>query len=189
MESMSFDDVQAGQRWVSQGRTVTQADVSQFACLTGDFNPLHVDYDFAAQSPYRKPIAHGLLGLSWVAGLGSTAPLMQTVAFTAVKSWEFLAPIYFGDTVHVETVCLKKLNRGRKAGQVVWSRKLINQKGQTVQQGQFETLVAIGNDSEDPVNDVEDVVKRVDGESSTAKPNFLKSDSVTDCATEKLSGG
>ena len=177
MESMYFDDVKVGQTWISQARTVTQSDVSQFATMTGDFNPLHVDHDFAANGPYRQPIAHGLLGLSWVAGLGSTAPLMQTVAFTSVKSWSFLAPIFFGDTVHVETRCLEKLGRGRKAGQIVWDRKLINQKGQTVQQGQFETLVAIEILIESS-SESNDVVQRVDVESAAAKPTFLKKDGV-----------
>lgn len=143
MESMWFDDVEVGQTWTSQSRTVLQCDVSQFASMTGDFNPLHVDHDYAANSPYRQPIAHGLLGLSWVAGLGSTAPLMETVAFTALKSWKFLLPIYFGDTVHVQTICCEKIARGRKAGQIVWERKLVNQKGQVVQKGRFETLVSI----------------------------------------------
>ena len=143
MESMWFDDVEVGQKWTSPARTVLASDVSQFASMTGDFNPLHVDHEFAANSPYNQPIAHGLLGLSWVAGLGSTAPLMRTVAFTSVSSWEFLAPIYFGDTVHVETVCLEKSTRGRKTGQIVWDRKLVNQKGQIVQQGMFETMVAM----------------------------------------------
>lgn len=143
MESMWFDDVEVGQQWTSQSRTVLQCDVSQFASMTGDFNPLHVDHDYAANSPYRQPIAHGLLGLSWVAGLGSTAPLMETVAFTSLKGWNFLLPIYFGDTVHVHTQCCEKIPRGRKAGQILWERKLINQKGQVVQKGQFETLVAV----------------------------------------------
>jgi len=181
MESRSFDDVQPGQRWVSQGRTVTQSDVSQFASMTGDFNPLHVDHDYAAKSPYRQPIAHGLLGLSWVAGLGSTAPLMKTVAFTSVRSWEFLAPIFFGDTVHVETVCLEKSNRGRKTGQIVWDRKLVNQKGQTVQHGQFETLVAVGKNE----HSNEASVNRVASEKPSSKPNFLKSDST---AKQKIPG-
>ncbi len=178
MDSMCFDDVETGQSWISQARTVTQADVSQFASMTGDFNPLHVDHAFAAQSPYRKPIAHGLLGLSWVAGLGSTAPLMRTVAFTGIKSWEFLAPIYFGDTVHVETVCLEKLSRGRKAGEIVWGRKLINQKGQTVQQGRFETLVAIA-DPRDTKAASDAVVERVDSKTPAVKPNFLKTDGAS----------
>ena len=171
MESMWFDDVEVGQKWISQGRTVTESDVSQFASSTGDFNPLHVDHDFASRGPYRKPIAHGLLGLSWVAGLGSTAPLMRTVAFTSVRSWDFLAPIYFGDTVHVETECLEKICSGRKAGQILWTRKLINQKGQTVQQGQFETLVSI-RQTQDRSAGVE---SRVDEASKTVKPSLLKS--------------
>ena len=170
MESMWFDDVEVGQKWTSQGRTVTESDVSQFASSTGDMNPLHVNHDFAAKGPYRKPIAHGLLGLSWVAGLGSAAPLMQTVAFTAVRSWEFLLPIYFGDTVHVVTECREKLERGRKAGQIIWSRKLVNQKGQTVQQGLFETLVSIRQTDERATS----IENRVDEASSTAKPNLLK---------------
>jgi len=180
MDSLWYDDVEVGQQWSSQGRTVTESDVSQFASSTGDFNPLHVNHDFAAQGPYRRPIAHGLLGLSWVAGLGSTAPMMQTVALTAVRSWEFLAPIYFGDTVYVETVCVEKDLRGRKAGQILWSRKLINQKGQTVQQGQFETLVSIRH-YEDQATSVD---VRVDSTASTAKPNLFKAAA----AKNKVSG-
>lgn len=180
MDSLWFDDVEVGQRWTSQGRTVTESDVSQFASSTGDFNPLHVDHEFAAQGPYRKPIAHGLLGLSWVAGLGSTSPLMRTVAFTAVRSWEFLAPIYFGDTVHVETVCVEKNGRGRKAGQILWRRKLINQKGQTVQQGQFETLVSVR-----PSKDLSDGNdKRVDGAESAGKPSLMKPGLLKDRVSE-----
>jgi acyl dehydratase len=186
MESMWFDDVEVGQQWTSQGRTVTESDVCQFASATGDFNPLHVDHDFASKGPYRKPIAHGLLGLSWVAGLGSTAPLMRTVAFTSVRSWEFLLPIYFGDTVHVETECLEKLGRGRKAGQIRWKRKLINQKGQTVQQGQFETLVSICQKAErgdltDPVAAVE---VRIDAVENGAKPNLFKGGAVKNTVSD-----
>ena len=143
MDSLWFDDVEVGQQWISPARTLTEVDVVNFASLTGDFNPLHVDHDYASKSIYRKPIAHGLLGLSWVAGLGSTSPLMETLAFTSVKQWEFLLPIFFGDTVHVATRCLVKNQKGKKSGQIVWERQLINQKDQVVQQGQFETLVAI----------------------------------------------
>ena len=138
-----FDDIVVGRVWISPRRTVTEADVIQFATSTGDLNPLHVDYDFAAQSSYRQPIAHGLLGLSWVAGLGSYFPYVNTLAFTSVRNWDFCRPLYFGDTVFVETTCEEKGVSGRRSGKVVWLRKLINQEKRVVQQGLLETLVAV----------------------------------------------
>ena len=140
---LCLEDLQVGQVWTSPRRTVTESDVIQFATMTGDFNPLHVDYDFASKSHYRAPVAHGLLGLSWVAGLGSYFPNVNTLAFTAVRDWEFCRPLYFGDTVYVETRCEQILNSGRRAGKVIWNRKLLNQDGQVIQQGNFETLVAM----------------------------------------------
>ena len=140
-----FEDISEGQSWVSPRRTVTEADVVNFATMTGDFNPLHVDFDFASKTHYRQPIAHGLLGLAWVAGLGSYFPSVNTLAFTAVRNWEFLRPIYFGDTVFVVTTCLEKSPSGRRTGKVIWDRKLLNQREEVVQQGTFETLVAIEN--------------------------------------------
>jgi len=143
MDALFFEDIAVGQSWTSPRRTVTEADVVNFATMTGDFNPLHVDYDYAAKTPYRQPIAHGLLGLSWVAGLGSHFPNMNTVAFTAVRDWEFVRPLFFGDTVFVETTCMEKIPAGRRNGKVIWQRQLINQSQQVVQQGTFETLVAV----------------------------------------------
>lgn len=145
-----FEDIAVGQQWSSPRRTVTEADVINFATSTGDFNPLHVDYHYAANSHYRQPVAHGLLGLSWVAGLGSYSPSVQTVAFTAVRDWEFSRPLFFGDTVHVQTTCLEKIPSGRRAGRVVWQRKLVNQDNLVVQQGVFETLVEVKSVSHRP---------------------------------------
>ena len=168
MDALWFDDVELDQQWESPARTVTEVDVVNFASVTGDYNPLHIDHHFASQSVYRKPIAHGLLGLSWVAGLGSTSPSMNTIAFTAVKQWEFLVPIFFGDTVHVSTRCLAKTPKGKKSGQIQWQRKLINQRDQVVQQGVFETLVA-----------VRPHVEVVDKPSGLKGPNFAVKPSST----------
>ncbi|MCA9265496.1 MAG: hypothetical protein KDA60_16665 [Planctomycetales bacterium] len=53
-EPLYFDDVEVGQTWSSGGRTVTETDVVMFAGLTGDYNPLHVDDEFAKNTPYRQ---------------------------------------------------------------------------------------------------------------------------------------
>src|SRR3972149_1977386 len=108
-----FNDVEVGDSWESSARTVTEVDIVNFACLTGDFNPLHVDHEHAKNTLFGKPIAHGLLGLSLVAGLGSHSPWMQTAAFVRIREWSFLKPIYIGDTVHVLTEVLAKEIQGR----------------------------------------------------------------------------
>lgn len=142
-EPFYFEDIQIGQEWTSRARTVTETDVVNFAGITGDFDPLHTDHHFASKTPFGRPIAHGLLGLSFVAGLGSFSPAMHTVAFVAIKDWHFVKPIHFGDTVHVKTKVVDKQPQGRKRGVVTWHRQLVNHRDEVVQEGTFETLVAI----------------------------------------------
>jgi acyl dehydratase len=137
-----FDQIQVGDCWRSAARTITETDVVQFACLTGDFNPLHVDHNYARSTPFGRPVAHGLLGLSLAAGLASHAPAVVTVAFLRVTEWRFMHPIYLGDTVRVETEIVDKQPRSRRHGLVVWRRQLLNDENNViVQQGMFETLV------------------------------------------------
>jgi acyl dehydratase len=136
-----FDDLAVGDRWVSSPRPVTEDDVVRFADLTGDYNPLHLDEDFARETPFRRPIAHGLLGLSLAAGIGSESPLVHTIAFLGVHQWQFLQPIYYDDRLHVVTEVLSLARQGRKRGRVLWKRSLVNQQAAVVQQGRFESLV------------------------------------------------
>lgn len=143
-QPLSFDDVQVGDRWISLGRTITETDLVNFAGLTGDYDPLHVDHEFARLTPFGRRIAHGLLGLSLVAGLGSHSPWMQTAAFLRIVEWKFQKPMFIGDTVHVETeVVEKQRSKGRRRGTIVWQRSLVNQAGEIVQTGTTETLVQI----------------------------------------------
>ena len=137
-----FEDLNVGDSWRSQGRTVTETDVINFASMTGDYNPLHVDREFASNESFGKPIAHGLLGLSWAAGLGSHYPNIRTRAFLAIDKWEFVQPIYPGDTVYVESDVTDLQPKGRRSGLVTWNRRLINQNGIEVQRGTFRTLVS-----------------------------------------------
>ena len=140
---LHFNDVEIGDVFETTGRTVTESDVVNFAGMTGDFTPLHVDHEYARNTPFRKPIAHGLLGLSLLAGLSSRCPNMATAAFISVSNWKFHKPIFFGDTLHVRTEVVSKREHGRRRGEVVWQRELINQDGQVVQSGLFETLVDV----------------------------------------------
>jgi 3-hydroxybutyryl-CoA dehydratase len=147
-----FEDVNVGDRWTSGRRTVTETDVVMFAGLTGDYNPLHVDHEAAKQTPFGKPIAHGLLGVAWVAGLGSQAPMMKTDAFVAIRDWKFLKPTFIGDTVEIQTELTEKVDGGRRRGTCIWKRELVDQGGQVLQSGLFESLVAKRSPSRPKVN-------------------------------------
>ena len=136
-----FDDVEVGQEWESSGRTVTEADVVNFAGVSGDFNPIHMDHEYAKTTPYRRPIAHGLLVFAIGSGLGVNCPPMRTVAFIQVREWNFKAPLFIGDTIRLRSRLLEKNVRGRgRRGELVWYRGLINQDGKIVQEGVLVTL-------------------------------------------------
>jgi acyl dehydratase len=137
-----FDDVAVGQEWVSPGRTVTEADIVNFAGLSGDFNPMHVDHEFARTTPFRRPVAHGMLVWSIISGLGTYAPPMRTVAILSVREWYFRAPVFAGDTIRLRSRVLEKEVRARgRRGVVTWGRQVVNQEDKVVHEGVTLTLV------------------------------------------------
>jgi acyl dehydratase len=137
-----FDDLAIGREWESSGRTVTETDIVNFAGLSGDYNPIHVDHEFAKSTPFRRPIAHGVLVMAIGSGLGTNSPPVRTVAFLGVRDWQFKAAVFAGDTIRVRTKVLSTEVRGRgKRGEVVWQRTIINQEGKVVQEGVTVTLV------------------------------------------------
>lgn len=140
---LHLEDLQIGQRWISPSRVISADDVTDFADLTGDHTPLH-DHsaDPAKGTPFGRPVVHGLLGLSIMAGLSSEHPRVKTLALVSLGEWEFRHPIYFGDSVHVETEVISLEPHGRRAGRVRWHRRLIGDRGQILQEGTVETLVA-----------------------------------------------
>jgi 3-hydroxybutyryl-CoA dehydratase len=141
-QHLFFDDIAVGQSWVTPGRTITEADIVNFAGVSGDFNPIHIDHEFARSTPFRRPIAHGLLVFSVASGLGVGVPLMRTLAVLSIQEWHFRGPVFIGDTIHVqsEVVCIEPRSRGRR-GVVTWRRQVLNQENKVVQEGTTLTLV------------------------------------------------
>jgi 3-hydroxybutyryl-CoA dehydratase len=137
-----FEDVDIGQDWESLGRTITEADIVNFAGVSGDFNPIHIDHEFARTTHYRRPIAHGLLVWSIGSGLGLYAPPMRTLALLSIREWHFDGPVFIGDTVHVRSKVNAKESRGRgRRGIITWEREIVNHEGKVVQHGVTLTLV------------------------------------------------
>jgi 3-hydroxybutyryl-CoA dehydratase len=141
-QHLYFDDVEVGQEWLSLGRTVTETDIVNFAGLSGDFNPIHLDHEFAKTTPFRRPIAHGLLVFSIASGLGISCPPMRTLALLKVQEWHFNGPIFIGDTIRVRSTVVNKEVRSRgRRGAITWQRQILNQEGKVVQEGITVTLV------------------------------------------------
>jgi 3-hydroxybutyryl-CoA dehydratase len=137
-----YDDIEIGQVWESGGRTVTEADIANFAGFSGDFNPIHVDHAYAATTPFRRPIAHGFGVFSMASGLGVQSPPVRTIALLGVREWSFILPVFIGDTIRVRSDAVEKSLRGRgKRGEIVWHRAIVNQDGKVVQEGRIITLI------------------------------------------------
>jgi acyl dehydratase len=141
-QHLFFDDVEVGQEWISLGRTVTEADIVNFAGLSGDYNPIHMDHEFAKTTPFRRPIAHGVLIWAISSGLALYAPAMRTMAFLSIREWHFRSPVFIGDTIRVRSKVLEKEVRARgRRGIIAWERQIVNQENRVVQEGITLTLV------------------------------------------------
>jgi acyl dehydratase len=143
MKRTFYEDYAVGDRFVTPGRTVSEADVAMFAALSGDYNRLHTDAEYAAQGPFGQRIAHGLLGLSFVIGLMYRTEIDPdgAVAFLGL-SWKFSAPIIFGDTIHalIDIAGMRPTRRPDR-GIVIHSTQLLNQRGAIVQAGELTMML------------------------------------------------
>ncbi len=137
-----FEDIRVGEEFTSPGRTVTEADIVIFAGLSGDYNVLHTDAEHMKVSVFGERIAHGLLGLSIQHGLlGRVMPAGGAERFAALK-WKFKGPIKIGDTIHVRArVAAKRDGDKPDCGVVTIERRVLNQRGELVQEGETEHVV------------------------------------------------
>src|SRR5512142_1896072 len=129
MASLWFEDFQVGAERVTDTRPVTDADIRAFADVSGDHNPLHLDDDFAAEGPFGRRIAHGLLGLVAASGLMNASGLTAEtlVAFLGLE-WAFRRPLFPGDVMRVRMrVAGKRPTRDPGRGLVKLELAVLNQ--------------------------------------------------------------
>jgi len=139
-----FEEFEIGQRMSTAGRTITEADVVNFAGVSGDYNLIHTNIVYSADSFYEQRVAHGLLVLSVASGLAMRTGLMEgtVIAWRDIRDWRFSQPVFIGDTVHVEleVVEMKPIPR-LGGGQVNLGVKIFNQDGKTVMKGNWGVLM------------------------------------------------
>ena len=129
--SKDFDALSEGERFVTRGRTIGEADIMGFATLTGDTHPQHTDAEWAASSRFGERIAHGLLVLSYAAGLMPFDP-ERIVALRRVGDAVFKQPVRIGDTIHVEGEIAAKSEIDPGHGLVSTRWRVMNQRGKLV---------------------------------------------------------
>ena len=138
-----FEEFAVGDAITTPARTITEADVVSFAALSGDWNQLHTDAEFASETPFGARIAHGLLGLAVASGLGARAGFIEGTAEAFLKlDWRFRGPTYFGDTLRMRgEVTRTRAVRSMGGGIVVFDMQLLNQRNEVVQEGQWTVAV------------------------------------------------
>lgn len=138
-----FEEFEVGQTIVTAGRTITEADIVQFAGLSGDYNRIHTDAEYAADHMFGTRVAHGLLVLSVASGMAVQTGMVEgTVLAFRELDWKFSRPVFIGDTitVGVEVVDKKALPR-LGGGSVTMKVTVHNQDDEVVHRGNWVMLV------------------------------------------------
>jgi 3-hydroxybutyryl-CoA dehydratase len=137
--SSEFGALTVGDRFSTPARTVQERDILQFADLTGDAHPQHVDPEWAAGSRFGEQIAHGLLVLSFAVGL---LPLdaERVVALRRVGDAVFKQPVKIGDTLHVEGEISRTQELDPEHGLVEARLRIVNQHGRLAVRASVELV-------------------------------------------------
>lgn len=133
---ITYTSAETGDEFTTAARTVTEADITNFAGVSGDFNRLHTDAESMADSDFGERIAHGALVFSIATGLlwQARENHEDVVAFYGVDDLRFTAPVFVGDTVHVELEVIEKEPREHPEanGVVTTAARVLNQNDDVV---------------------------------------------------------
>ena len=146
-EKSYLEDFKVGDKAVSPGRTVTEADIVMFASLSGDWNELHTNAEYMKDSPFGQRIAHGMLTLSIASALGMRTagrPPVEVLAFLGMDKVKFVAPVFIGDTIRVESEVIEvRPSKSMPGAGILKSKNTVkNQRDEDV--ATWETAVMVG---------------------------------------------
>jgi acyl dehydratase len=136
--ALSFDQLEVGREWVSEPRVVHAGDFEIYTALTADGEMAHEP----AEDQSAGEWAPGLFGPAVATGLARDAPPVRTIAFLAIRGWQFLGPIQSGDAVRIRNRVDAVTPRGvGRRAEVAWRVEVVNQQNDVVQSGTIVTLV------------------------------------------------
>ena len=142
--SKFFEDFRCGDTFLSIGRTVTETDLTLFNMISGDWNPIHADADFAAKTSFGERIVHGSFGIALITGFMHQIGVFETtaVAMLSLQSWVFKAPIRIGQTLRLR-MAITEMHEGSspRVGRLTRKLQLVSADDQVVQEGFSDLLI------------------------------------------------
>jgi acyl dehydratase len=138
-----YDELNIGDSWESPRRTITEADVVMFAALSGDYNPIHTDEEFAKTTQFGGRILHGPAAFAIATGLESRLGIKEGTAIAFLgMTWDLRAPVKIGDTIRVrQRVASKRETRKPSTGIVNFQVEILNQRNEIVQEGEWKIMM------------------------------------------------
>ena len=142
-----FEELQIGESLTTHRRTVTEADIVNFGCLSGDHFYAHFDEIAAKDSFFGQRVAHGYFVISAAAGLFVDPGQGPVIANYGIDNLRFVEPVAIGDTIQVKLTAKRKINKVKRpddkyhTGVVVWDIEVTNQRDEAVAIYDILTLV------------------------------------------------
>ncbi len=135
LENITFDELAVGDK-ASTERTLQEKDLVLFAAVSGDVNPVHLDADYAANTPLKQRVAHGIWSASLISATIATV-MPGPGSIYRGQTIKFSQPVCIGDTLKIEVEVLTKHERSKK---VELKCLVTNQAGKKVAEGVAEVL-------------------------------------------------
>jgi len=139
----TFNEFKVGDKFTTASRTITEADVVNFAGISGDFNPLHTDEEFGKSTRFKGRVAHGMLSVAVATGLANQLGIFEgtTIALLSMTI-NYKGAVKFGDTIHLELkVAEKKETSKDDKGIVTFNTIVYNQNNEPIVEGQWVVML------------------------------------------------
>lgn len=146
MPSLYFEDFEVGRKFVSPARTITEGEATMYCMLAGDWNPLHTDAEFAKTTHFGQRVVQGTFGFALVTGMTSRMGIFEHSGrgLLSIDDWQFKAPVFIGDTLHVEMeITGKRLTSKGDRGILQRRFTILKHDGTVVQQGLSAMMIAV----------------------------------------------
>jgi 3-hydroxybutyryl-CoA dehydratase len=136
VQERPFEEIELGESF-SITKSITESDVITFAGLVGDFNPIHVNLEFAGKSMFGQRLAHGMLSASFIsAAIGTGLPGINSIYLS--QNSKFVKPVFIGDTITATVEVTEKIEAKRR---LVLHTVVTNQRGEVVVDGEAQIMV------------------------------------------------